>query len=510
MVTDGYSEFGEGTSEVRSLVRPSIVFFLVIIFRIDTSLAQISPGELSRPHAELEGISNCIRCHDSEERLPGDRCLDCHGEIKIQFHKKRGFHWRITKNKQERNCGFCHAEHNGREYELVYWDEGIEAFDHDQTGFALDGKHLERKCRDCHQRDLIVKELKNLNPDLNLDRTFLGLVHECASCHRDVHRAQFDHGCQECHGVESWHPALLFVHDRSSYTLTGKHLSTPCEKCHSTISGEVSSEQGDDYVRYVGLKYEDCSSCHEYRHKSKLRIRCDECHTTESWKSVDNRSFDHAKTRFVLRGRHSKLSCKSCHRTDNRRTTLEFEHCTSCHRDVHLDGFRSEKYTGRCEQCHGEDSFIPSTFGLEAHDQGPYPLTGAHRAVPCTFCHKREPGSEQITFRMNTEKCSSCHRDQHHGQFRRESGSTGCESCHSTSRWDSLDFDHQKTAFPLDGRHVNVRCEACHPMVETSDGINYVQYTSLDRSCQSCHAGKSDEFFDGENQSTGGTGHEND
>jgi hypothetical protein len=47
-------------------------------------------------------------------------------------------------------------------------------------------------------------------------------------------------------------------------------------------------------------------------------------------------------------------------------------------------------------------------------------------------------------------------------------------------------------------------------MVETSDGINYVQYTSLDRSCQSCHSGKSEEFFDGESQSTGGTGYEND
>ncbi len=45
------------------------------------AVAQLSPGDLARPHAGLEGMANCVSCHELGEG-PSDRlCLDCHAEI---------------------------------------------------------------------------------------------------------------------------------------------------------------------------------------------------------------------------------------------------------------------------------------------------------------------------------------------------------------------------------------------------------------------------------------------
>ncbi|MBL0060766.1 MAG: hypothetical protein IPP40_04570 [bacterium] len=39
--------------------------------------------------------------------------------------------------------------------------------------------------------------------------------------------------------------------------------------------------------------------------------------------------------------------------------------------------------------------------------------------------------------------------------------STNCTQCHTTSNWDAT-FDHQATAFPLTGQHVQTACQQCH------------------------------------------------
>jgi Class III cytochrome C family. len=57
--------------------------------------------------------------------------------------------------------------------------------------------------------------------------------------------------------------------------------------------------------------------------------------------------------------------------------------------------------------------------------------------------------------------CSDCHRDPHKGAFRQ-----GCDSCHSTTTWKkssfSSTFDHSKTHFALQGKHMDVPCVSCH------------------------------------------------
>ena len=59
----------------------------------------------------------------------------------------------------------------------------------------------------------------------------------------------------------------------------------------------------------------------------------------------------------------------------------------------------------------------------------------------------------------------------------------GCETCHSTEAWDELKFSHDKTNFPLKGKHRDIKCAQCH---KQQKGLP--QYVGLNRDCNACHA----------------------
>ena len=56
---------------------------------------------------------------------------------------------------------------------------------------------------------------------------------------------------------------------------------------------------------------------------------------------------------------------------------------------------------------------------------------------------------------------------------------TRCNSCHSTAGWRPVTFDHSKTGFPLEGRHLTVSCRACHQSEDFR--------ASVPTSCAACH-----------------------
>jgi uncharacterized paraquat-inducible protein A len=55
---------------------------LLMLFLAVTAHAQISPGDLSGPHAELEGMMHCTECHVLGGKVSNEKCLDCHKELK--------------------------------------------------------------------------------------------------------------------------------------------------------------------------------------------------------------------------------------------------------------------------------------------------------------------------------------------------------------------------------------------------------------------------------------------
>ena len=56
---------------------------------------------------------------------------------------------------------------------------------------------------------------------------------------------------------------------------------------------------------------------------------------------------------------------------------------------------------------------------------------------------------------------------------------TRCNACHSTSAWRPVTFDHSKTGFPLEGRHLSASCRGCHRSNEFKEPVP--------TSCASCH-----------------------
>ena len=113
------------------------IFFLFL--SIIVSYGQISPGDLSEAHAELEGMSNCTLCHDLGDKVSDRKCLDCHTEIQSLINNNRGYHAESTV--KAKDCFECHSDHHGRKFDMVRFDE--DNFDHDLTGYGLEGKHEE-------------------------------------------------------------------------------------------------------------------------------------------------------------------------------------------------------------------------------------------------------------------------------------------------------------------------------------------------------------------------------
>jgi hypothetical protein len=104
--------------------------------------------------------------------------------------------------------------------------------------------------------------------------------------------------------------------------------------------------------------------------------------------------------------------------------------------------------------------YAPSGF---SHDRASFKLTGRHREVACTACHKREtgvfPAGSGTAVRLKGMKatCASCHKDVHLGQM-----SSGCETCHQTTTFHMTSYVHKRTPELFVGKHASLACRSCH------------------------------------------------
>ena len=461
-----------------SFLRPLLITLFLLV---QWSVAQISPGDLSEPHKDLEGIGNCTQCHTIGKEISNSNCLTCHKEIDSRIAAGKGYHATVKGTQ----CIECHKEHHGRSFTLIRFDK--KNFDHAQTGFRLEGKHGSLQCEQCHTgKNIAAEDIRALS-DKRKSTTFLGLGTTCRSCHADNHRGQFSQECTQCHTVNGWKPVVKFSHDRARFRLTGSHEKVQCGLCHK------KTWQNGAATQYVQLEFGTCTSCHTDPHRGKFRQECSSCHTTESWRKVGITSFDHQTTLFPLKGKHAALKCAVCHPADKTGKNpngepgfriARFGKCTDCHADAHAKQFAARADGGDCQSCHTEEGFAPSTFTLTAHDGTRFSLLGAHRAVSCAGCHKegKVKGACTRQFRWNEElKCITCHEDVHKGEFKQRM-TNGCETCHTVNAWEAVTFSHDKTKFPLKGKHAELTCKKCHT---TPDGVS--RYTGLPMQCAQCH-----------------------
>lgn len=409
----------------------------------------VSPGPLAAAHAELEGITQCFECHSVGAGVSAGKCLVCHEGVQRQIDLGTGFH-----ADKATACESCHPDHRGLGFDMVHLD--TEAFDHAETGFALDGAHADVDCGECHP----------------VEGSWTGLEPACRSCHEDPHGSAagraFLGECAECHDETRWAAVdpmrAWFDHTDPAhvdYALHGQHRDVACEGCHAG-------------ARFVPTAADRCEDCHEDPHRQQFAPRaCDACHTVER-AAFALRDFDHTRTRWPLTLAHRDVSCEACH-GDGRRgryVGLPHERCETCHQDPHRGEFRPRD----CDACHSPD--LPS-FALAGfdHDATDFPLVGAHREVSCAACHGE--GVDAAFTSVVAEGCHSCHEDPHEDRF----APRGCAECHEDGTWEVESFDHDLSRFPLTGAHREVGCEACHGEAEARILAPLAAAT-----CADCHA----------------------
>jgi len=293
----------------------------------------------------------------------------------------------------------------------------------------------------------------------------------CLNCHKEIatdkQGRQGLHGrmpeivnseCKHCHTEHKGREAEIapldretFDHGFTDFTLKGAHQAQRCEGCHKPAKA---------YREAPPL----CIDCHktDEPHKGRLGEKCADCHSDDSWKTV--KPFDHSKTPFTLTGAHQKVDCKTCHSGERYKGIGTA--CALCHQlqDVH-----GGRYGAKCDSCHRPEKWTVTSF--DHAKQTKFTLRGKHQETKCDTCHKGDLYRDKLSM-----DCVSCHKkdDAHQGQL-----GAKCETCHNESGWrQKVDFNHDKTRFPLIGLHGLVLCEACHRTPSFKDAP---------LKCASCH-----------------------
>jgi hypothetical protein len=237
--------------------------------------------------------------------------------------------------------------------------------------------------------------------------------------------------------------------------------NTLCLDCHKKVNEDVRAKTGY-HGRSPQISDANCSSCHT-DHKGR----------NATIVLLDRELFDHKQTDFKLEGGHRYAQCNSCHK-EGKLWRESPSNCFACHKeqDIHK-GELGEK----CADCHSASSWSRKDYD---HSKTDFALKGAHEKVACVACHPNRHYKEA------PKSCVSCHRgDDVHLKGYGEK----CDSCHDSSEWNKVKFDHAKTEFKLQGAHESSRCAACHKPGKEAG--------KLATTCISCH--RTDDSHKGRN-----------
>jgi len=348
----------------------------------------------------------------------------------------------------EDDCSMCHSPDG--------WAPAVisKRFEHQRSGFALDGAHGTASCRACH-----------------LSLEFNRVESTCVSCHLDVHQGEFGVDCAGCHTTSQFVDRFEDVrsHSLTRFPLSGAHTTLDCAACHP-IRAEGES-------RFVNTPME-CQACHLDAYLSttdpdhaalEFDRDCEQCHETAAWAGIRFDRFDHNRTGFSLSGAHSSLDCTQCHADD--RFTGTPADCYSCHQQHFETATRpnhaSAGFSTQCQECHTSQAWSPASF-----DHSAFPLSGGHGGVTCQECHISS------NYETVSSDCISCHpADYQDAPAHLESNfPLTCEECHDINSWQGANFNHD--LFALSGGHSGLTCQQCH-----TTGV----YGTLPSDCNSCH-----------------------
>jgi hypothetical protein len=437
----------------------------------------VEPGPRILGHAKLD----CQKCHTSGSGISNSKCLSCHEHKPLQrrIKAKKGLHAR-SKFKSK-TCESCHSEHKGRKYNPIDWKPvgSKKRFNHDLTGYDLEGAHRRLDCKQCHTAK--YKKSKRTK--------YLGLDQDCLSCHEDVHRFQRTNksllDCTVCHSFDARTVSRAkgltrFNHKKSSrFALNGPHKETKCVKCHSSTKSFKMETRPNR-----------CADCHEDVHKDLYTAKkrdCNACHSDrQSSFSTRIPRFDHDRdTSFTLIGAHKKQSCRKCHVKGKSKSPKTS--CVSCHLkdSAHVAGGQ-DRFKGRnCADCHGNTEFSKNVT-FDHTKETAFELGGKHGTLSCTECHRRKPKAEvktpEDTFEFfASNSCIGCHAhlDEHGSAF--NDRPKICIKCHIPGSTNIKKPKHSELTphFAQQGAHAALDCAKCHG--------NALSNLTPGNDCSACH-----------------------
>jgi hypothetical protein len=371
-------------------------------------------------------------------------------------------------------CAACHP--------ITTWLAGT--FNHaaPPINFALTNAHATLACSQCHVGNNYSLQIA-LN-DCGNSQCHLITYNQTNNPPHLASAALFPiTQCSNCHTTVSWTAA--FDHSKTTFPLTGAHLSVACATCHTD--------------NYAGTLARDCYTCHLKDWNSTQTLGgavpnhvtsvfphdCTLCHSTTNWTTS---TFNHNATTFPLLGAHTTVACATCH-TDNYAGTLPTT-CVPCHQNdynstANLPGIPNHAaliYPTTCLNCHNMTNWLGALFNHSATRFGA--LTGVHATIACNLCHTSATPPPLDCYSCHTVAWQSTATLGGQVPDHTASGATlagivpsACGTCHTTTNWLGAPFTHSW----FNQQHGNSGgvCTICHISVATS-GYSVFQ-------CIGCH-----------------------
>jgi hypothetical protein len=212
------------------------------------------------------------------------------------------------------------------------------------------------------------------------------------------------------------------------------------------------------------------------------------------------------------------VDCNKCHEAG---FGVPDDKCLACHTHQPLrariragQGFHAsdDVKKKKCKECHAEHKEEPpgsgkgrktivdwKPFGGQRnfnHRLTGWPLDGQHRYQKCEKCHDKEyPETKLTTYLGLREECTTCHEGTKEkpgtGGYNphkfTDVALTACQLCHTYNNWKvanlgATKYDHDKTAYPLVGNHLRVKCMDCH-----QKNIATFKVEAKFEDCKACH-----------------------
>jgi hypothetical protein len=212
---------------------------------LDASFPHDVTGFSLRTHAQTPNGNRfaCADCHANGYPPFEDAvCADCHRQIDAAFTDR-------------------HAETYGAECLACHDGSGRDGagFDHETTGFALEGEHAGSECEGCHAGARSRRDLE-------------ATPQACYACHAgdDEHEGAYGQDCGQCHAASAWED-VTFDHSVFPLDHGSEERTASCQTCHPTTTRRYTcygchehstAEVLDEHEGRSLTELEDCVRCH--------------------------------------------------------------------------------------------------------------------------------------------------------------------------------------------------------------------------------------------------------